>query len=106
MEHIIFDERIVKESITDGILVHERRKGSPEDLLEMDSYYYFCDVFETIGERNLDDYEAEYDYEVCWLTLEEAIMKNESVKDYEKTPWIRREIMVMKKLLETRIYNE
>lgn len=91
---------VKKESISEGILVKEKRKGDPDDLLEMDSYYFFCDVFETIGDRNLDDYEAEYDYKVSWMTLEEAIKNNEAVKDYENIPWIKRETMVMKNLLE------
>lgn len=91
---------VKKESIWEGILVKEKRKGDPEDSLKMDSYYFFCDVFETIGDRNLDDYEAEYDYKVSWMTLEEAIKNNESVKDYENIPWIKRETMVMKNLLE------
>ena len=91
---------VKKESISEGILVKEKRKGDTDDLLEMDSYYFFCDVFETIGDRNLDDYEAEYDYKVSWMTLKEAIKNNESVKDYENIPWIKRETMVMKNLLE------
>lgn len=45
---------VKKESVSDGILVHEKRKGNPDDLLVMDSYYFFCDVDETIGERNLE----------------------------------------------------
>ena len=94
---------VKKESISEGILVHKKRKGDPDDLLEMDSYYFFCDVFETLGERKLDDYEAEYDYKVCWMTLEEAIRNNESVKDYENIPWIKRETMVMKNFLEKEV---
>lgn len=93
---------VKKESISEGILVKEKRKGDPDDLLEMDSYYFFCDIFETIGDRNLDDYEAEYDYKVSWMTLEEAIKNNESVKDYENIPWIKRETMIMTNLLENR----
>jgi 8-oxo-dGTP pyrophosphatase MutT (NUDIX family) len=89
-----------KESISEGILVQEKRKGEPDDLLEMDSYYFFCDVFDTIGERNLDDYEAEYDYKVSWMTLDQAIENNESVKDYEIIPWIKRETMVMRELIK------
>ena len=61
---------------------------------------FFCDVYENIGERLLDDYEAEYDYKVSWMTLEEAITNNESVKEHENIPWIKRETIVMKKLLE------
>lgn len=89
-----------KESIREGLLVHEKRKGDPEDMMDMDSYYFFCDIEEKTGDRNLDDYEAEYDYRVCWMSLEEAISKNESVKDSKPIPWIERETMVMKELLK------
>lgn len=86
-------------SVSEGIIVHEKRKGDPDDLMEMDSYYFFCDVEEKVGERNLDDYEQQYDYKVIWMTLNEAIANNESVKNYENIPWIKRETMVMKELL-------
>lgn len=89
---------VVSENVQDAVLVHEKRKGDPDDLLEMDSYYCFCDVSETAGERNLDDYEKDYDYQVAWLTLDEIIQKNESVEQYEMIPWIVRETMMMKEL--------
>ena len=92
---------VKKDSVLEGIFVKEKRKGDPEDLLEMDSYYFFCEVFEAAGDKNLDDYEAEYDYKVRWMTLKEAIKKNESVKNCENIPWIRRETMVMKNLIES-----
>ena len=92
--------KVIAGSIQDYILVHEKRKGNPEDLLEMDSWYFFCDVEDGIGERNLDDYEKEYDYQVVWLSLHDMIQKNEAVEHYEKIPWIVREIMVMHELQE------
>jgi 8-oxo-dGTP pyrophosphatase MutT (NUDIX family) len=91
---------VKNESITEGLFVNEKRKGDPDDILDMDSYYFFCDVYETIVERNLDDYEVEYNYKVVWMTLEEAITNNELLKEYENIPWIKRETMVMKNLLE------
>lgn len=89
--------RVIPETIGDHILVHERRKGNPEDWLEMDSWYYFCDVEEAMYERSLDDYEREYGYRVVWAALEEMIRKNETA-DVEKTPWSVREAMVMREL--------
>lgn len=80
--------------------VLERRKGYPDDLMEMTSYYYICEVSEAAGERNLDDYEAEYDYQVEWLPLDEIIKKNEEIQDMEAIPWVAREIKVMRQLLE------
>ena len=92
--------QVLPDSMRDYFLVHERRKGEPEDLLEMDSWYYFCQVEEGQHERNLDDYEKEYDYQVSWMTLPEIIQKNEKVKDSSRIPWIVRETMVMRKIQE------
>lgn len=95
--------RVIADSIADYILVHEKRKGDPDDLLEMDSWYYICDIEEAEYERNLDDYEKEYDYQATWMPLAEIIQKNESVKQYEKIPWVVRETMVMKELQEMEV---
>lgn len=92
--------KVIADSIGDFIIVHEKRKGDPDDLLEMDSWYYFCDVEEIVYERNLDDYEKEYNYQVAWLTLTESIQMNEAVEQYENIPWIIRETMVMRELQE------
>lgn len=92
--------QICSESIGDYILVHEKRKGDPDDLMEMDSWYYFCDVTEIAGERDLDDYEKEYDYQVQWMRLDDIIKKNEEVSDVEHIPWVERELMVMREVRE------
>lgn len=94
--------KVIAESIAGCILVHEKRKGEPEDLLDMDSWYYFCDVSKTVYERDLDDYEKEYNYQVAWLPLMDIIRQNEAVQDYEKTPWVVRETMVMREVWEMR----
>lgn len=87
-----------EKSILEGFIVHERRKGYPDDLMIMKSFYFYCEVNENANDRNLDDYEEGYNYQVSWMTLEEAISKNESVQNYENIPWIERETMVMKRL--------
>lgn len=79
--------------------VHEKRKGNPEDVLDMISYYYYCSVLDDVGNRNLDAYEAEYDYQIVWITLEEAIRKNETMNHRDTCPWVAREILVMKELI-------
>lgn len=91
--------QVKEESVSDYILVHERRKGMFNDCLDMDSWYYFCEVGEEVGERNLDEYEKEYEYEVEWMDLDEALRKNEEVKDRRMIPWIDREILVMREIL-------
>lgn len=77
----------------------ERRKGEYEDIIEMTSYYYFCEVEKKAGLRNLDDYEAEYEYQVVWMTLEEAIDKNKKVSNLDACPWVIRDTKVMEQLL-------
>lgn len=91
--------QVIKESVGDYILVHEKRKGAFDDLVDMDSWYYLCEVEETAGERKLDAYEKEFDYQVSWMELSEIIKKNEAITDKSKIPWIEREIIVMKELL-------
>ncbi|NLM36030.1 MAG: NUDIX domain-containing protein [Clostridiales bacterium] len=53
----------------------ERRRGTSEDVLEMNSHYFFCEVEAEVSVRNLDEYEKEYNYKMVWLTLPEAIEK-------------------------------
>lgn len=90
---------VVPESIHEFLLVHEQRKGERDDLLLMDSYYYCCDVSETAGQRNLDAYEQEYDYQTVWMTLEEAIAAaSKAAGNLTDVPWVQREIMVMQQV--------
>lgn len=86
---------IVKESIRECVAAHEKRKGMKEEILEMDSYYFFCEVVPEAGERNLDDYEAEMDYQVAWITPEEMIIGNNKLSDTTNVPWVARDNMVM-----------
>lgn len=92
--------RVIRDSIREGIMCHEKRKGCPDDLLEMKSYYFYCEVEEVVHNRNLDDYEKEYDYQVEWMTLEDIIKRNEEVEDFENIPWVVRENIVMKEILK------
>lgn len=80
--------------------VTERRKGDPDDMMEMVSWYYLCDVESGQGGRNLDEYEAEYDYRVEWMNLEEAIAANERVRELDAVPWAVRENEVMRQIPE------
>ena len=85
--------------------VHEIRKGEYQDILEMTSHYYFCDVSSKVGNRNLDEYEKEYDYQIVWITLEEAIEKNKKLTDLDKFPWVIRETKVMEYILNEQYLN-
>lgn len=87
--------RVVKSSIQKYGTVLERRKGELEDVLEMDSHYFLCDVEEEAGSRNLDEYEEEYGYQIVWMTLQEAIERNRKVSDLMTCPWVVRDTKVM-----------
>lgn len=91
---------VIRKSVKEYIKVQEKRKGLFEDVLEMDSYYFLCNVEADAGNRDLDDYEKEYDYQVAWLPLKEIIKRNESVDKFEKIPWIIRENIVMKSIID------
>lgn len=86
---------VIRDSISYCGNVLERRKGEFDDIMEMDSHYFFCEVEVDVGDRNLDEYEAEYDYQVIWMTLGEAIEKNKLVSDLDTCPWVVRDTKVM-----------
>ena len=52
-------------------------------IFEQISYYYYCGIFPEKGERNLDEYEEEEEYELKWTTLEEAIENNTIINHSE-----------------------
>ena len=87
---------VLPETVQEYLLVHERRKGFYGDLLCMDSYYYRCAVDDSVHPQNLQGYEIDEGYEACWLTLPEAIRRNESVQ--ENKAWVQRELTVLRLL--------
>lgn len=91
---------VIKDTIKSYGKVTERRKGEYDDVMEMDSYYFFCEVEAEAGKRNLDLYEEEYDYQVLWMTLSEAIEKNTKVTDLDICPWVIRDTKVMESLMK------
>ena len=91
---------VKEDSLQLAFLVHEKRKGKDSDIMLMDSYYFFCEVYENRVEQSLVDYEIEYQYKVDWLSVNEIISRNESCKNVNSIPWIKRETLVMKELLK------
>ena len=79
--------------------VLERRKGLHEDVLEMVSVYYTCQVLAGSGCQRLDAYERNHQYQVIWLPIREAIDRNRQVTDLAHCPWVVRETMVLEHLL-------
>ena len=78
------------DSIREGFLVHEKTKRQAEEVLVMDSYYYFCEVEDNRDSKEAADasgyavenfYEGEAGTKVCWLPLADMIARNENVKE-------------------------
>lgn len=89
---------VLRESVSEEFVVQEKRLGSLGDLLCMDSYYCRCEIGEEQYPQQLDDYELDEDYQVCWLTAAEAIRGNEAVSANKHMPWVQRELAVLRML--------
>lgn len=94
------------ESVTKKIgIVAERNvdKYEKDSVFEMISHYYLCKISDKQVFQQLDDYEAELEFQPIWINIEKAIQENEQIlKDEtkEKNPWVNRETTVLKKLKE------
>lgn len=72
------------------------------DIFQQCSLYYFCRIHDTQKPLSLDDYEIEYGYHPCWITLDEAIKHNQSIPANKLIPWKERDTRVMTLLLQGR----
>lgn len=95
------------DSIREGFLVHEKTNRQSEEVLVMDSYYYFCEVEDIRDSKEAADasgyvvgnfHEGEAGTKVCWLPLADMVARNENVKELSKAPWVVRELLVMREL--------
>ena len=93
--------KVIPESIKYYGKFKEIKKDKDHNkIFEQLSYYYYCGIFQEEGERNLDEYEEEEEYELKWITLEEAIENNTIINHSELMPWIYRDTLVMDRLIE------
>jgi 8-oxo-dGTP pyrophosphatase MutT (NUDIX family) len=86
-----------------GTIIERNKDEFEEDaLFQMISHYFLCDlVSEAKDELQLDEYEAVLEFTPKWVTLEEAITKNESlISEFEQNSWLKRETYVLKQLKE------
>jgi 8-oxo-dGTP pyrophosphatase MutT (NUDIX family) len=67
---------IIPSSIQDYGYVHRIQKGEKEAVFIQDNYYYLCDVQSTVGLQQLDDYEAEENFTLVYVTPTIAIKTN------------------------------
>lgn len=76
---------IVKpETIKEFGYVRRIEKGRFEDIFVQDNYYFICEAESTIIEQDLDDYEAEEQFTLEFVSIEHAININETSDHLEK----------------------
>lgn len=85
-----------------GVMVERKIDDFEEALMfEMTSHYYLCEVSNIKTAQNLDDYEADLDFQPIWLFIDEAIKINEEIlkKDSnDRNPWVDRDTLALKEL--------
>lgn len=95
---------VVPETAWEWAVVRERRRGLIADILEMDSYYFLCEISGVGGEQLLDEGEVEDGLRPVWMDLEEALAANRRLEESGVTaPWparLLREIKVMERLVQ------
>lgn len=73
-----------------------------EAVFEMVSHYYICEWTGERGKQKLDPYEEAQAFTPVWITLEEAIYKNEKIlAQSAENRWIHRENLVFNQLCNT-----
>ena len=76
---------IVKpETIREFGSVRRIEKGRKEDIFVQDNYYFLCEAETTPVEQNLDDYEAEEQFTLEFVSVEHATNTNETANHFEK----------------------
>ncbi len=76
---------IVKpETIKEFGYVRRIEKGRFEEIFIQDNYYFFCEAEETIIEQELEDYEAEEQFVLEFVSIAHAMNVNESSNHFEK----------------------
>jgi ADP-ribose pyrophosphatase YjhB (NUDIX family) len=91
--------KVISESIRYfGKIKEVKRDKEQSRIFEQISYYFYCDVYEEMGEQSLTEDEEKYKYELIWEVLEEAIENNTRINHSEHTPWVFRDTLVMDRL--------
>ncbi|WP_346929095.1 NUDIX domain-containing protein [Clostridium sp.] len=104
MEETGYIIKKVKDKV--GEIIERKLDEYEEDsVFQMTSHYYLCEVLNEKTNQQLDNYEAELDFQAVWVQLEEVIEFNEKVIEKDgigKNPWVYRETEVLKALKKHR----
>lgn len=94
---------VIPDSIRYFGWVKEVFKGKYEDIFEMVSHYYYCNVEDEIGKQSLEEYEEEYGYELSFVSLNEALENNEMNMKAKNITWTDRDTIVMKRIVDSEL---
>ena len=100
---------VIPETIKEFGYVHRIQKsdGNPTTTFIQDTYYYICDVQETVVPQELVDYEAEENYTLEFIDPHDAILKNRSVLRSPYNPIsFEREARVLEMLIAEGYFRE
>ena len=63
-----------------NVLRMQKGNEGQDVIFVQENFYYLCEVENTIGVQELDPYEEEAEFELCFVTIEEAIRENAAFK--------------------------
>ena len=73
------------------VITQGKEVGGEKVIFIQHNYYYTCEVEDLIGEQNLDDDEAEAEYELQFVPLDQAIRVNAEFQT--SNPLIKKEMV-------------
>lgn len=92
---------VIRNSIQEYGQVHRVQKGTKEDIFIQDNYYFLCCVEESLGQQNLDRYEAEEGFTLEFLKPQLAIEVNrKTILDDFSQVMLEREALVLEFLIQ------
>lgn len=97
--------KIIEPTVVEYGSVMRRRRGMyGEEIFEQENFYYFCEAEEASGAQHLDAYEAEAEFVLEFVALEQALAKNSGWKgtSEEDRGMVEREARVLELLLKAR----
>ena len=93
---------VIPETVREFGYVHriEKNGGDPSVLFLQNTYYYLCEVRETVVPQELVEYEAAENYTLEFISPHDAILKNRSVRQSPYNPIsFEREAKVLEMLI-------
>jgi len=64
------------------------RIRSDYDFFELDTYYYICEIEDELTSLNLDENEVNDQFDIAWITVEDALEANNKVMKSDCVPLV------------------